>query len=67
MVKRALIVTPTSLVSNWESEIHKWIGRRIRVLSLCESSRDDAISGIDTFLRSGGCFQVMKCDLFLVL
>ncbi|CAA6658879.1 unnamed protein product [Spirodela intermedia] len=59
MVKRALIVTPTSLVSNWESEINKWVGGRIHVLSLCESTRADAASGIDNFLRPGSPFQVL--------
>lgn len=63
MVKRALIVTPTSLVSNWESEINKWVGGRIHVLSLCESSRADATSGIDNFLRPGSPFQVIEWNL----
>ncbi|KAJ0981506.1 hypothetical protein J5N97_009761 [Dioscorea zingiberensis] len=57
MVKRALIVTPTSLVSNWESEIYKWVGRRIQLLSLCESTRADVVSGIDSFLGPSTPFQ----------
>ncbi|XP_078429720.1 DNA repair/recombination protein isoform X2 [Wolffia australiana] len=59
MVDKALIVTPTSLVSNWESEIHKWVPGRIQVLSLCESSREDAVSAVDNFLKPGSCFQVL--------
>ncbi|KAJ0981511.1 hypothetical protein J5N97_009766 [Dioscorea zingiberensis] len=59
MVKRALIVTPTSLVSNWESEIYKWVGRRIQLLSLCESTRADVVSGIDSFLGPSTPFQVL--------
>ncbi|XP_020575569.1 DNA repair and recombination protein RAD54 [Phalaenopsis equestris] len=59
MVKRALIVTPTSLVSNWESEIDKWIGRKIQLLSLCETSRADVLSGIDSFLRPTSTLQVL--------
>ena len=51
MVKKAIIVTPTSLVSNWEAEIKKWVGERVRLVALCESSRDDVISSIDN-LRS---------------
>lgn len=49
MVKKAIIVTPTSLVSNWEAEIKKWVGERIQLIALCESTRDDVISGIDRF------------------
>ncbi|KAH7679570.1 DNA helicase protein [Dioscorea alata] len=59
MVKRAVIVTPTSLVSNWESEINKWVGERIQLLSLCESTRADVVSGIDNFLRPCSPFQVL--------
>ncbi|PKA56106.1 DNA repair and recombination protein RAD54 [Apostasia shenzhenica] len=59
IVKRALIVTPTSLVSNWESEINKWIGRKIQLLSLCETSRADVLSGIDSFLRPCSPFQAL--------
>lgn len=59
MVKRALIVTPTSLVSNWESEINKWVGGRVKVLSLCESTRADVLSGIDNFLRPCTPLQVL--------
>ena len=58
MVKRALIVTPTSLVSNWESEINKWVGGRVKLLSLCESTRADVLSGIDSFLRPCSPLQV---------
>ncbi|ONK67271.1 uncharacterized protein A4U43_C06F18410 [Asparagus officinalis] len=59
MVKRALIVTPTSLVSNWESEINKWVVGRVKLLSLCESTRADVISGIDSFLRPCSLLQVL--------
>ncbi|KAG6482364.1 hypothetical protein ZIOFF_058995 [Zingiber officinale] len=59
MVKRAMIVTPTSLVSNWESEIDKWIGRKIRVVALCETTRADVLSGIESFLNPCSAFQVL--------
>ena len=49
MVRKAIIVTPTSLVSNWEAEIKKWIGERVHLLALCESTREDVVSGIDNF------------------
>uniref|UniRef100_A0A7N0ZRG5 DNA repair and recombination protein RAD54 n=1 Tax=Kalanchoe fedtschenkoi TaxID=63787 RepID=A0A7N0ZRG5_KALFE len=59
MVKKAIIVTPTSLVSNWEAEIEKWIGRRVQLVALCESTRDDVISGIDQFTRPRSCMQIL--------
>ncbi|GAB2294808.1 DNA-dependent ATPase protein rad54 [Dionaea muscipula] len=59
MVKKAIIVTPTSLVSNWESEIGKWVGERVRLLALCESSRNDVIAGIKCFVSPLSTLQVL--------
>ncbi|WVZ73525.1 hypothetical protein U9M48_021822, partial [Paspalum notatum var. saurae] len=59
MVKRAVIVTPTSLVSNWESEIIKWLKGRVQLLALCESTRADVLSGIDSFLKPLSRLQVL--------
>lgn len=58
MVNRALIVTPASLVSNWESEIEKWVGKRVHALSLCESTKADVVSGIHSFLKPRSTYQV---------
>ncbi|XP_054787444.1 protein CHROMATIN REMODELING 25 [Prosopis cineraria] len=59
MVRKAIIVTPTSLVSNWEAEIKKWVGERVRLVALCESTRDDVISGIDNFTSLHSSLQVL--------
>ncbi|XP_030486495.2 protein CHROMATIN REMODELING 25 [Cannabis sativa] len=59
MVKKAIIVTPTSLVSNWEAEIKKWVGERVHLIALCESTRDDVISGIDRFTSPRSSLQVL--------
>ncbi|XP_010534308.1 PREDICTED: protein CHROMATIN REMODELING 25 isoform X2 [Tarenaya hassleriana] len=59
MVKKAVIVTPTSLVSNWEAEIKKWVGERIQLIALCESTKDDVVSGIDSFTRPRSSLQVL--------
>lgn len=59
IAKRVLIVTPTSLVSNWESEIQKWLGGRVQVLALCESTRADVLSGIASFLAPCSLYQVI--------
>ncbi|XP_039006863.1 protein CHROMATIN REMODELING 25-like [Hibiscus syriacus] len=59
MVKKAIIVTPTSLVSNWEAEVKKWVGERVQLIALCESSRDDVVSGIDSFKNPRSFVQVL--------
>ncbi|XP_062221914.1 DNA repair and recombination protein RAD54 [Phragmites australis] len=59
MVKRAVIVTPTSLVSNWESEIFKWLKGKVQLLALCESTRADVLSGIESFLKPLSRLQVL--------
>ncbi|KAI9127982.1 hypothetical protein K1719_000975 [Acacia pycnantha] len=59
MVRKVIIVTPTSLVSNWEAEIKKWVGERVRLVAMCESTRDDVISGIDNFTSPRSSLQVL--------
>ncbi|CAN0846550.1 Protein CHROMATIN REMODELING 25 [Linum grandiflorum] len=59
MVKKAIICTPTSLVSNWEAEIKKWIGERVKLIALCESSREDVVSGINSFASPFNSTQVL--------
>lgn len=65
MVKKAIIVTPTSLVSNWEAEIKKWVGERVKLIALCESSRDDVVLGIDGFTSPHSFLQVKVCIGYL--
>ncbi|XP_073030330.1 protein CHROMATIN REMODELING 25-like isoform X2 [Primulina eburnea] len=59
MAKKVIIVTPTSLVSNWEDEIRKWVGERVKLVALCESTREDVISGIDDFTNPFNPLQVL--------
>ncbi|KAL8156238.1 hypothetical protein AgCh_001365 [Apium graveolens] len=59
MVKKAVIVTPTSLVSNWEAEIMKWVGERVSLVALCESTRDDVVSSIKSFTSPRSNLQVL--------
>lgn len=51
-VKRAIIVCPTSLVKNWEKEILKWVGDRVKVVALSEASREHVTSAIRSFTTS---------------
>ncbi len=48
--KRCIVVCPTSLVKNWESEIIKWLNGECKCLALSESTRKDVISSITLFL-----------------
>lgn len=50
LVQRALIVTPTSLVSNWNNELNKWLAGRVKAAALCEASRAEALAAIKQFL-----------------
>ncbi|KAE9612789.1 hypothetical protein Lal_00027488 [Lupinus albus] len=59
MVRKAIIVTPTSLVTNWEAEINKWLGSRIHLVAICESTREDVISGIHNFTSTRTTLQVL--------
>ena len=56
---RALIVCPTSLVSNWDDECNKWLKGRVRTMPVCESSRADVVSAVSRFLGPRNTAQVM--------
>lgn len=57
--RRAIVVCPTSLVSNWANEIKKWIGERLRPLPLAEASREQAIDAIGQFLSPAVPYDVL--------
>ena len=54
LARRAVICCPTSLVGNWEAEARKFLRGRLRVLALCECSRDDAAQSLSNFLSPRG-------------
>ena len=58
-VQRALIVCPTSLVSNWDDECNKWLKGRVKTMPVCESSRADVVSSVTRFLGPRNQAQVM--------
>lgn len=58
MAKRVIIVCPTSLVNNWDSECVKWLKGRVRTLPLCESSKDDVLQAVHNFLHPTNPHQV---------
>ena len=58
-VKRALIVCPTSLVSNWDDECNKWLKGRVKTLPICDSTRAEVVSSVKSFLAPRHLAQVM--------
>ena len=58
-VKRALIVCPTSLVSNWDDECNKWLNGRVKTLPICDSSRAEVVSSVKAFLAPRHTAHVM--------
>jgi len=58
-VKRALIVCPTSLVSNWDDECNKWLNGRVKTLPICDSTRAEVVSSVKSFLAPRHTAQVM--------
>ena len=54
IAKRALIVCPTSLVSNWDDECIKWLKGKVRTMPICEANRADVISSMNRFLNYNG-------------
>jgi len=73
-VKKVLIVTPSSLVKNWEKEFRRWLGsERIRVFGVdsdhplkeCPSQYPVVIISYDMCTRSENFLKLMKFDLMI--
>lgn len=58
MASRVIVVTPTSLVANWESELNKWLQGKAHVLALSETTRANVVTGISHFLAPRTNIQV---------
>ncbi len=59
ILRRALIICPTSLVANWRNELSKWCGERVKCVALSESSKDKVISGIADYMNPRGEFPIL--------
>ena len=59
LVRRAIVVCPTSLVANWGKEMVKWLGDRIRLLALRESTREAVLHGISDFVSPRVPYHVL--------
>lgn len=58
LARRVVICCPTSLVANWDSECVKWLCGRVRTLPLCESTREEAVASVASFLSPRSTAQV---------
>nr|XP_045620882.1 DNA repair and recombination protein RAD54B-like isoform X1 [Procambarus clarkii] len=76
VVKRVLIVTPSSLTNNWGKEFMKWVGReRVKVYIVDQSNKVEQFSkqqhsGImiisyEMFMRSVDLIETLNFDLLL--
>lgn len=50
-MKRAIIVCPTSLVGNWDSELTKWLKNRIRCVAVTQSGPEKINEAISEYLN----------------
>lgn len=64
IVDKALVVCPTSLVSNWKNELGKWLKTRLSCIALTDSSQDAVIDGIHQFLTSSCPILIISYETF---
>ena len=64
--RRVLIVTPTSLVANWNNELKKWLDDRVKALAISESCKSDVVDAVSSFLspRSTTSVLIISYDTF---
>lgn len=59
MVKKAMIIAPSSLVKNWYMEVHKWLGQDSLTMLAIGENKSKISSDLDDFKRS-------KVDLLII-
>ena len=59
IAKKVIVVCPTSLVSNWDNELTKWLHGRVRTVPICDSTRDVAIADMQRFAAEKSRDQVL--------
>ena len=59
MIRKAIIVCPTSLVTNWDSEVTKWLKGLCKTIPLAGVNREDANASVANFLSPRSFAQVL--------
>eukprot|EP00731_Ephydatia_muelleri_P018094 Em0011g134a len=54
IIDKAIIVTPSSLVKNWQNEIRKWLGGRVNALAIDSGSKDEIEKSLGQFMTQHG-------------
>ena len=72
--KKSIIICPTSLVTNWQNEIKKWLNNKLQVVTIIKTTIDEITDGINKFYSNFNSANVLiisyesirRCiDLFL--
>eukprot|EP00118_Oscarella_pearsei_P016820 m.163657 g.163657 ORF g.163657 m.163657 type:complete len:762 (+) comp38855_c0_seq2:168-2453(+) len=53
-VRKAVIVSPSSLVKNWHREISKWLGARLNALAMDGGKKEDVDRDLERFINQSG-------------
>ena len=40
-IDKAVVVSPSSLVKNWEKEVNKWLAGKVQTLAIDSGSKDE--------------------------
>ncbi|KAH7697242.1 RAD54 DNA repair protein [Aphelenchoides avenae] len=53
-LNKVIIVSPSSLVKNWDKEIAKWLGGRVNSLPIDSGKREEIIKSLESFMAQVG-------------
>ncbi|XP_041358558.1 DNA repair and recombination protein RAD54-like [Gigantopelta aegis] len=53
-IEKCMIVAPSSLVKNWQNEINKWLGAKLKTLAIDSGSRKEIDKDLAQFMQQQG-------------
>lgn len=57
-ITKAVVVTPSSLVKNWQNEFGKWLGHRVKALAIDAGSKEEIDRELEYFMTAMGRQQM---------
>ncbi|CAK8680728.1 unnamed protein product [Clavelina lepadiformis] len=54
IIDKAVVVSPSSLVKNWEKEVSKWLSHRVQTLAIDSGSKDEIDRKLEQFMNDRG-------------